>query len=195
MRKIDAREHRETAAKIAHDRDHPVHVANGEERAYRDARSFMSFTKGLPHSETNGLVKDPQDPVRLRAAMDSGYTRDFDLNVPLGCRDDDGELVWHFYDRSKNAASPIALQEKKDGEQHRRWEAPTAGFVYDLQGPDAQAVTMPPAPPIVSAETRPRRITLPILMGMRPSMRSRLIPSWWPRRLKSTSWRCCAISR
>ncbi len=134
MRKIEARENRETAAKIAHDRQHPVHVANGEERAYRDAHSFMSFTKGLPHGETNGLVRDEQDPVRLRAAMDSGYTRDFDLNVPLGDRDTAGALQWHFHGADTG---------------HRRWEAPTAGWVFDLQGPDAQAVTMPPAPPIV----------------------------------------------
>ena len=70
----------------------------------------------------------------LRTAIDSGYTRDFDLGVPLGDRDDDGNLRWHFFG---------------DTVDHRKWEAPTAGFVYDLQGPDAQAVTMPPAPPIV----------------------------------------------
>ncbi|MGI9509600.1 MAG: vanadium-dependent haloperoxidase [Geminicoccaceae bacterium] len=134
MRKIDARKHRETAAKIAEDRQHPVHVANGEERAYRDDRSFMSFTKGLPHRVEDGLVQDELDPVRLRTAIDSGYTRDFDLGVPLGDRDDDGDLRWHFFE---------------DAVGHRKWEAPTAGFVYDLQGPDAQAVTMPPAPPIV----------------------------------------------
>ena len=152
MRKITAREHRETAAKIAEDRQHPVHVANGEERAYRDSKSFMSFTKGLPHDEANGLVKDAQDPVKLRAAIDNGFTQEFDLNVPLGDRGDDGkgDLIWHFYDKTKNADSPIALQDEDDGVQHRKWEAPTAGFVYDLQGPDAQAVSMPPAPPIVT---------------------------------------------
>jgi hypothetical protein len=134
MRKIDAREHRETAAKIAHDRQHPVHVANGEERAYRDAHSFMTFTKGLPHDPASGLVRDAKDPIKLRAAIDNGYTRDFDLNVPLGDRDEMGNLQWKFH----------------TGAGHRKWEAPTAGFVYDTQGPDAQAVTMPPAPPIVS---------------------------------------------
>ncbi|MGI9416726.1 MAG: vanadium-dependent haloperoxidase [Geminicoccaceae bacterium] len=140
MRKITSREHRETAAKIAEDRQHPVHVANGEERAYRESKSFMSFTKGLPHDETNGLVKNELDPVRLRMAIDNGFTQEFDVNVPLGCRDDDGKLEWEFY-REATETDP--------GTGHRKWEAPTAGFVYDLQGPDAQAVTMPPAPPIV----------------------------------------------
>jgi len=150
MRKIEARERRETAAEIALDRQHPVHVANGEERAYREAHSFMSFTKGLPHSEDNGLVRNDLDPVRLRTAIDGGFTREFDLNVPLGDRDANGDFIWRFYDSTKNAVSPIALQDKPEGEQHRRWEAPTAGFVYDLQGPDAQAVTMPPAPAIIT---------------------------------------------
>lgn len=151
MRKTDALNHREAAAKIAHDRQHPIHVNNGEERAYRDAKSFMSFTKGLPHDKEHGLVKDTWDPVRLRTAIDSGFTRDFDLNVPLGDRipQNGGPLQWHFFDSTKNTASPIALQDRDDAAQHRRWEAPTAGWVYDLQGPDCQAVTMPPAPPIV----------------------------------------------
>jgi hypothetical protein len=34
----------------------------------------------------------------------------------------------------------------------RKWESPTAGFVFDLEGPDAQSVTMPPAPTLGSAE-------------------------------------------
>ena len=135
MRKIIARELRETAAKIAETRQHPVHVANGEERAYRDERSFMSFTKGLPHSEENGLVRDDLDPVRLRTAIDNGYTRDFDLGVPLGDRQGGSALQWHFFSEDTD---------------HRKWEAPTAGCVFDLQGPDAQAVTMPPAPSIVT---------------------------------------------
>lgn len=157
MRKTDAQQHREAAAKIAHDRQHPVHVANGEERAYRDAKSFMSFTKGLPHDPATGLVKDDLDPVRLRTAIDSGFSRDFDLNVPLGDRipPNTGDLQWRYY----NANDPISGQidlatntdgtPRPDGEQHRRWEAPTAGYVYDLEGPDCQAVTMPPAPTIV----------------------------------------------
>lgn len=149
MRKKDAHELRATAARIARERPHPVHVADGEERAYRESHSFMSFTKGLPHHLEQGLARDALDPVRLRTAIDSGYSRDFDLSVPLGDRNTVGDLVWHFYDSSKNPATPVALQTLPDGEQHRRWEAPTAGWVFELEGPDAQAVTMPPAPPIV----------------------------------------------
>lgn len=34
----------------------------------------------------------------------------------------------------------------------RKWESPTAGAYYDLEGADAQAVTMPPAPKLASQE-------------------------------------------
>ena len=34
----------------------------------------------------------------------------------------------------------------------RKWESPTAGHAFDLEGPDAQAHTMPPAPELDSEE-------------------------------------------
>lgn len=43
---------------------------------------------------------------------------------------------------------PIGAPESK----FRKWESPTAGAIYDLEGPDAQAVTMPPAPKLGSDE-------------------------------------------
>ncbi len=131
-RRAAAHECRLRAASIAEGRKHPPHQCNGEEDAYRSAHSFMSFTKGLPHDPATGLVRDPHHPVKFRHAVDKGVVREFDTNVPLGDRDPSGELRWTFH----------------KGAEHRRWEAPTAGFVFDLEGPDAQAVTMPPAPPL-----------------------------------------------
>ena len=137
MRKTDAREARRQAADIAYHRSHPAHIANGEEQAYRAARSCMSFTKGLPHREADGLVSNEDDPLRLRAAINSGVTLDFDLNVPLGA-------PWLFH--GGTGTDQANLDARPADEQIRRWEAPTAGFVFALQGPDPQAVTMPPAP-------------------------------------------------
>lgn len=140
---------RRNAADLARDREHPEHCNNGEEEEYRrHERSFMSFTKGLPHVAENGLVRDGNDPVRFRKAIDRGKVAPFD-RVPLGDRDSRGHLVWHFYDSGKNPRSPLALETLPDGDQHRRWESPTAGLVFSLEGPDAQAVTMPPAPALV----------------------------------------------
>jgi hypothetical protein len=137
MRKTDARQVRRLAADIAHDRPHPAHITNGEENAYRKARSCMSFTKGLPHRQSDGLVNDEDDPLRLRAAINAGFTLEFDLNVPLGA-------AWQFHGSA--GTDRADLDSRPADEQIRRWEAPTAGFVYALQGPDPQAVTMPPAP-------------------------------------------------
>jgi hypothetical protein len=110
------------AAKQAADRPHPAHRSNGDEQRYAAANFAMSFTKGLSHDPTTGLIDDPNDFVAFRAAVDEGYVDSFTTSV-----------------RSAPAKS-------------RQWEAPTAGVVYDLQGPDSQAVTMAPAPALGSKE-------------------------------------------
>ncbi|MEM9032419.1 MAG: vanadium-dependent haloperoxidase [Pseudomonadota bacterium] len=96
----------------------PLHRQNKDEELLTGAFWAMSFTKGLEHSASTGLVTDPDNAKALRAAIDKGKIADFTTKVSL----------------------PTLLQRR------RQWEAPTAGFVFDLQGPDAQAVTMPPAP-------------------------------------------------
>ncbi|MEO1679230.1 MAG: vanadium-dependent haloperoxidase [Pseudomonadota bacterium] len=69
-----------------------------------------------------GLVKDPNHFLAFRRAIDEGFVDAFTRDV---------------------TPSP---------EKRRAWEAPTAGVVYDLQGHDPQAVTMPPAPALCSDE-------------------------------------------
>ena len=121
-RRQRARQLREAAAEQAFNRDHPVHVANGDERASWDYG--FSFTKGLEHHKTTGLVKDPTDFNKLVVGIDSGDPRDF-------------------------KDTPAGLPPSKNW---RAWESEGAGLTFDLQGPDAQAVTMPPAPNADSAE-------------------------------------------
>ena len=113
---------RMSAAKKAADRAHPVHEANGDEQRYGSTNYAMSFTKGLDHEKKTGLIKDSNDFVSFRTAIDEGYVDAFTTSV---------------------RSSP-----KKE----RQWEAPTAGLVYDLQGPDSQSVTMAPAPALGSNE-------------------------------------------
>ncbi|MEM6463304.1 MAG: vanadium-dependent haloperoxidase [Pseudomonadota bacterium] len=120
-RREAAFEGRVSAAKMARDRIHPQHKANGDEERYAAAHYLMSFTKGLHHNDL-GVVADPEDFRAFRRAIDEG-----------------------FIDPFSKAVNPSP-------EKGRAWEAPTAGVVYDLQGPDAQAVTMPPAPPLCSDE-------------------------------------------
>ena len=110
------------AARLARDRHHPEHRANADEVRYASARYAMSFTKGLEHDECTGLLANPAHFEAFRKAIDEAHIDAFTLNVPVS------------------------------GANGRQWEAPTAGVVFDLQGPDAQAVTMSPAPPLGSLE-------------------------------------------
>ena len=117
---------RVSAAKLAHGRSHAEHHANGDEQRYSAAHYPMSFTKGLNHDSGTGLVANSSDFAAFRLAIDEGWIEPFTMRVPV--------------------PTP------PDGVMRRKWEAPTAGVVYDLQGPDAQAVTMPPAPALCSEE-------------------------------------------
>jgi hypothetical protein len=110
------------AAEMARDRVHPAHQANGDEQKYASVNYAMCFTKGLRHSNVHGLIQNREDFEQLRRAIDEGSIDAFTAHVRV---------------------SP---------EKARAWEAPTAGLAYDLEGPDAQAVTMPPAPGLGSDE-------------------------------------------
>lgn len=112
------------AAERAKQREHPNHQANLDESRYAAARYPMSFTKGLEHDDKTGLVTRSADFEAFRAAIDNGFAEPFTTRVRV----------------------PTC-----DGSR-RKWEAPTAGVVFDLQGPDCQAVTMPPAPALGSDE-------------------------------------------
>ncbi|MEM7570016.1 MAG: bromoperoxidase [Pseudomonadota bacterium] len=114
---------RNSAAEAAFNRIHPPHVANGDEQRFACANYPMSFTKGLDHDEQTGLIKERRDFEAFRRAIDNGDIEPFTTRVPVPTAQD--RFVW---------------------------EAPTAGLVFDLQGPDAQAVTMAPAPALGSDE-------------------------------------------
>ncbi|MEM7060914.1 MAG: vanadium-dependent haloperoxidase [Pseudomonadota bacterium] len=111
------------AAELARHRDHPTHEANGDEQRYADVCYPFSFTKGLEHDPKTGLLLNASDFEDFRSAIDNGYVDAFTTSVKV----------------------PTA-------KPRRKWEAPTAGMVGDLQGPDCQAVTMAPAPAFPSTE-------------------------------------------
>ena len=116
---------RMAAADAAKSRNHPPQLSNGDEQKYAGANFAMSFTKGLEHDHATGLIEDRNHFSAFRQAIDDGYIDAFNNRVPVPTPDSRGR---------------------------RKWEAPTAGIAYDLQGPDAQAVTMAPAPALGSDE-------------------------------------------
>ncbi|MBP0018918.1 MAG: vanadium-dependent haloperoxidase [Cyanobacteria bacterium SBLK] len=132
------------AAELAQNRQHPSHEANGDEERYAGDLYFMSFTKGLPHNPHTGLLQDEGDFTEFRQAIDEGFIDPFTDRVRHGAK------------YKVNANGTIVKEtDEKTLNGFRQWEAPTAGVVYDLEGPDAQAVTMPPAPPLLDLAGNP----------------------------------------
>ena len=170
-RKKRALEGRIAAAKLAYDRPHPEHIANGDELKYRfehnddlperqgRASHIANYTKGLPHHPSDGLVCNPADYQKFIQGIDSGDPRDF-LDTPLGPKvtnaHDCDELPWqsHYTQTSdkKKRAKETAANKVIRGVAVRAWESEAAGNVFDLEGPDAQSVTLPPAPTLESDE-------------------------------------------
>ena len=153
-----SRQIRVNAAELASQRNQSVQIANGEEFEYRKSDGTPShianFTKGLPHDD-NGLLRDPRDYNMFVRAIDSGDPRDFsDLRLGPGVFDVNGD--YQDYEDSPSGPRPIhdwrSLNNRDNRVQVRAWESQGAGNTFDLEGPDAQAVSMPPAPRLDSHE-------------------------------------------
>ncbi|MEM9144909.1 MAG: bromoperoxidase [Pseudomonadota bacterium] len=99
-----------------------------------------NFTKGLLH-DTCGILEDAEDYRCFVEAINAPDHTLFDKAVPTA------------EDRGVDFHCPTKIT--CDGEAEvtwRGWESPRAGHVYELQGPDAGAVGMAPAPRIGSSE-------------------------------------------
>ncbi|MCK5831039.1 MAG: vanadium-dependent haloperoxidase [Methylococcales bacterium] len=146
-RKVAAQQTRISAADLAYNRVHPLHITNGDEQKFRrvvnrkNMPSYLaSFTKGMPHCEMTGLVLNPNDFQLFVKGIDSGDPRDF-IDTPLGPIAGTEETPDWRSNKAKKAKAKV-----------RAWESQGAGQTYDLEGPDSHAVTMPPAPVIGSDE-------------------------------------------
>ncbi len=157
-RKQIALKTRISAAELAESRPHPRHIANDDEQKFRrlviddcDANKknsvpsyLASFTKGMPHDKSSGLLKKPEYFKQFVKAIDSGDPRDF-KDTPLGPEGYSPTATNWESDKAKSLCG-------NTGAGLRAWESQSAGNTFDLEGPDAQAVTMPPAPAIGSDE-------------------------------------------
>lgn len=99
----------------------------------------MSFTKGLPHDPKTGLLADEIDFRAFRDAIEVGYIDAFSEQVRHGGR----------YRVESDSTGNRVVKDPEASATFRQWEAPTAGVAFDLQGPDAQSVTLAPPPPIL----------------------------------------------
>jgi len=131
-RRTEARTVRIEAAELAAARVHPAHPNNGDESSYRDATG-LNFIGNF----TKGL---PHDPVGVvdRAA-------------------------YHTLLRAINAGSPEFFEQVTLGTplpNRQKLRNPLAGVAFDLEGLDAQALSMPPAPRLDSAEAAGEMVEL-----------------------------------
>lgn len=159
FRQQQAREVRLAAAEVAAARVHPRHRGNGDEQRYRRDVSetgvvrnkptyIGNFTKCLPH-DNSGFLRDPRDYEEWVRTIDSGDPRDFRrIRLGPGPFQPNGDFVYTA------AGMPqlnwAATYPTPPGV--RAWESQGAGLTFDLEGPDAQAVTMPPCPSLGSQE-------------------------------------------
>ena len=174
-RRQQAEQIRINAAKLAANRPHPEHKSNGEEVAYRRPTSngknepsyIANFTKGLPHDRKTGLLLNGADYRQFIQGIQSGSVFDFAqtplgpapytinenyLQLEPGCLTPQG-IQCDTENRVDFWESQIAKEaENGKGAKVRAWESAGAGLTFDLEGADAQAVTMPPAPKLDSAE-------------------------------------------
>ncbi len=117
------------AAKIALARPLEPQECNGDESI---PCKPMSFTKGLAHDFKTGLLQKEADFKKFVKGVDTGNPADF-IATPLGPR-------------------PANDWKSKKDVKVRAWESQGAGHTFDLEGPDAQSVAMPPAPKLGSDE-------------------------------------------
>ncbi len=161
-RKKEALQKRNEANLLANERPTKRHKSNGDEQKFRNVDGdgkpnyMVSFTKGLPHNKITGLIKDPQHFQYFVRGIDSGDPRDF-RDTPLGPDEHCGPTN---PTAPKSWESLIAQKGKLDADPSdpdnkvglRAWESQSAGLIFELEGPDAQAVSMPPHPILGSAE-------------------------------------------
>jgi hypothetical protein len=139
-----ARDYRQMASDIARLRPQAMTKSNHEESDYDD--HFPSnFTKGLLHDQ-NGLLKCAEDYRCFVEAINSSDRTLFEKDVRTA---DPEETCVPFYYTQKQECMKVKQPETI---KWRGWESPRGGHVYELQGADAGACGMAPAPRIGSSE-------------------------------------------
>ncbi|WP_432201301.1 hypothetical protein ACRAQ7_03600 [Erythrobacter sp. W53] len=141
VRAREAKRQRDLATEISRLRPQALTRANGEELEHgtgkREARTYpANFTKGLAHDE-NGFLAVPEHYSRFVEAINSPEVTGFEKHV-ITAEDEEVDFA--------------CFVESSDEVCWRGWESPRAGHVYELQGPDAGAVGMAPAPRVHSSE-------------------------------------------
>ena len=138
-RALNAKKIRDLATEVARLQPQALTQDNAEEADHSD-KYPANFTKGLLHDKW-GLVKNPSDYHCLVEAINSPDRTLFEKHI-VSAKDHDVKYQCHTKKTCKG----------EENVEWRSWESPRAGHVYELEGPDAGAVGMAPAPRIGSSE-------------------------------------------
>jgi hypothetical protein len=123
-RRNEARQIREETTELAALRPHPDHISNGEEERHRRPDGKLSYIANYSKGLRHNSLGEVI-PDAYRTLLRAVYSTD-----PI------------LFERTSMIGTLNGLNLTN----------PQAGLAFDLEGPDAQAVTMPPAPRIDSAE-------------------------------------------
>ncbi len=134
-----AKEFRDLATEVSRLHPQALTRANGEEVDHSPSYP-ANFTKGLLHDNC-GLLDKADDYHCFVEAINAPGTTLFEKHVPTA--------------KDRGVTFNCPKKTTCDGVKEvgwRGWESPRAGHVFELQGPDASAVGMAPAPRAGSSE-------------------------------------------
>ncbi len=142
---------RDLATEISRLQPQALTRTNGEE-ADHGPQYPANFTKGLAHDK-NGVLAFPEDYRCFVEAINAPDPTLFEKDVQTfetreRKNDPDAELPFNCKRLEKTKSKTL----EKVSAKWRGWESPRAGHVFELEGPDAGAVGMAPAPRVGSSE-------------------------------------------
>ncbi|MEM8774021.1 MAG: bromoperoxidase [Pseudomonadota bacterium] len=139
-----AKELRDLATEVSRLSPQALTVTNQEEVDHGPEYP-ANFTKGLTHNEF-GVLDSQDDYACFVQAINSPTPSDFDKEVTRFEGDFSCQPLGPDHKPAKDKHG------KKVSTEWRGWESPRAGHVFELQGPDAGAVGMAPAPRVGTPE-------------------------------------------
>lgn len=156
--RVEAADHRNDQGDF---KDHPC---NGDEKKYSDRNFCASYSKGLPHYETDHLPDIVAGEVRpdayckLLKALRSGEPKDFE-DIPLGCMEEGGkggtiQSAARFAPGGATEAAAAGAKEQLP------LVNPQSALAFDLEGFDSHQLKIEPAPTFASAEEAGEMIEL-----------------------------------
>jgi len=140
-RREDAKRRRTTALNIARSYPNPATQTNNDEVGLADDGYAVSFTKGLHHDEKGLLIENAHYSTLVEA-----------INQDAATNFEQTQRGITAARPPKTTFSGDALDRDGQAPVWRGWESPRAGHYYSIEGPDSDAVSMPPAPGLGSEE-------------------------------------------